>query len=161
MTMTTTKTCSHPFQIDGEPCGMCELLDTTPSGLRMYFFVMYNLSGIQKGIQAGHAALEYARKYGHQKQYQEFIDLDKTFILLDGGGSRDMVTRVQELFVHGIQHVIFNEPDLSNSISAIAFIVPEVIYNFDVDAYCEGDLRYSEENYTLFQYLRSFKLASN
>ena len=30
--------------------------------LRMYFFVPYNISPIQKSIQAGHAALEYAYK---------------------------------------------------------------------------------------------------
>ena len=33
--------------------------------LRMYFFTIYQLSGIQKGIQAGHAALEYARLFGN------------------------------------------------------------------------------------------------
>ncbi len=35
---------------------------------RMYFFVPYNISEIQKGIQAGHAALQYANLCGHTRK---------------------------------------------------------------------------------------------
>ena len=48
--------------------------------LRMYFFVPYNLSDIQKAIQAGHSALEYANKYGCTKIFNDFVIYWKTWI---------------------------------------------------------------------------------
>lgn len=122
---------------------------STPS--RMYFFVMYNLSGIQKGIQAGHCALEYARRYGNDDSYVEFIEEHKTFILLDGGGSNDMLTRVRELKELGIQFETFREPDLNNSLSAIAFLLREDDYD-DPDIYEVNPIK---------QYIKRFRLASN
>ncbi len=125
--------------------------------MRLYFFVMYNLSGIQKGIQAGHAALEYALEFGKTKQYKEFINKHKTFIVLDGGGSNDMLERELELEGYGIKYATFIEPDLNDSVSAIAFLVPESIYN--------KDIRGLEDVYTkdveFARYLKSFRLASN
>lgn len=130
----------------------------------MYFFVMYNLSGIQKGIQAGHAAVEYQLKHGKTKQYKEFANHHKTFILLDGGGSNDMLLREEELESMGIKFASFIEPDLNDSVSAIAFIVPERVYNcvdFEIDTWrLEGEeSRYI--NKTLYDYIKSFRLASN
>ena len=140
--------------------------------LRLYFFVMYNLSGIQKGIQAGHAALEYARFFGDTLEYQSFISKYKTFILLDGGGSIDMKAREKELKAFGIPFVSFLEPDLNLSLSAVAFLVDESIYGFketdeDVNLAqkyafcppCEGRERYKK--YVFYKYLKSFKLAAN
>jgi hypothetical protein len=126
------------------------------NGLRMYFFVMYNLSGIQKGIQAGHAAVEYSLTYGHIEQYKMFAAYHKTFILLDGGGSNDMIQRKTELWEFGINHTGFYEPDLNNSLSAIAFIVPETIYGAK-----DGDFNESSYQEKLRQYLKGFRLASN
>lgn len=136
------------------------------NGLRMYFFVMYNLSGIQKGIQAGHAALEYANSKGHTDQYKDFIENHKTFILLDGGGSKELVNdRVEELVEFEIPFDYFREPDLNDSISAIAFIVPETIYNYD---YSEVDYHSYAEMFVptpremaIYRWLKGFRLASN
>ena len=128
---------------------------TYNQGLRLYFFVMYNLSGIQKGIQAGHAAVEYGLKYGDTKLYKEFAKHHKTFILLDGGGSVDMLNREKELESHGVKFASFTEPDLNDSISAIAFIVPEKIYNLGEDDWVD----YTDSEYN--RYLKSFRLASN
>jgi hypothetical protein len=135
----------------------------TMEGLRMYFFVMYNLSGIQKGIQAGHAALEYYQKFGNIKKYQDFITNHKTFILLDGGGSNDMIERMKELDEMEVDYATFIEPDLNNSLSAIAFIVPEEIYGMD-----KAFIEYSEQNPNFMnfdtefaKYLKGFRLASN
>jgi hypothetical protein len=125
--------------------------------LRMYFFVMYNLSGIQKGIQAGHAAVEYGLKFGKTKTYKEFATHHKTFILLDGGGSEDMKFRMEELDCFGVQHTPFYEPDLNNSLSAIAFIVPKSVYGRDIVG-LDGDHSIDIE---YVRYLKSFKLASN
>ena len=130
----------------------------------MYFFVMYNLSGIQKGIQAGHAVVEYSRladKYRDYYAYFDFADNHKTFILLDGGGSVDMQSRLLELDDLSIPNATFYEPDLNNSLSAIAFILPEEIYGIDLaDPGIEGDEEYARR-YRIKQYISRFRLASN
>lgn len=118
----------------------------------MYFFVMYNLSGIQKGIQAGHAALEYVLKWGNQSpDVCEFIRDHKTFILLDGGTSSTMLQREQELAELSIPFASFQEPDLNYSTSAIAFIVHEEDYA-DEDIFGANPVK---------QYIKGFRLASN
>jgi hypothetical protein len=131
---------------------------TDGKGLRMYFFVMYNLSGIQKGIQAGHAALEFYREHGNIPEYQEFIDKHKTFILLDGGGSTDMMQRMRELDEFGVDYSTFVEPDLNYSLSAIAFIVPEEIYGKEFDP-ANPICRSINDMFAI--YLKKFRLASN
>jgi hypothetical protein len=117
---------------------------------------MYNLSGIQKGIQAGHAALEYANKFGHTEQYKDFIENHKTFILLDGGGSNDMIPLLAKLREFDVEFAKFYEPDLNGSLSAIAFLVPESIYGIDPTA-----IVYDTKDFVLSQFLKSFRLASN
>lgn len=131
----------------------------------MYFFVMGNISGRQQGIQCGHAAVEYSRhaRDGHPAaaDYNEFADNHKTFILLDGGSSGDMKNRARELSLFGIEYAAFFEPDLNDSLSAIAFILPEEIYAIDLaDPGVEGDLDY-ESRYAVKSYISKFRLASN
>ena len=55
--------------------------------LRMYGFTMYNLSEIQKGIQFGHTVVEYGLKHFKDKDYQDWANNHKTFIILNGGTS--------------------------------------------------------------------------
>lgn len=132
----------------------------------MYFFVMYNLSGIQKGIQAGHAAVEYSLRcaLGEKEfsDYLEFAKQHKTFILLDGGGSNDMQSRLLELDDLGIPNAPFYEPDLNHSLSAIAFILPEDVYGIDLnDSFAiEYDVDYARR-YDIKSYISKFRLASN
>lgn len=131
----------------------------------MYFFTMYNLSGIQKGIQAGHAAVEYSR-YARDgdpdyASYNEFADNHKTFILLDGGSSGDMKTRVSELRSMGIAYAAFFEPDLNYSMSAIAFILPEEIYNIDLSNPLGLWNPEYQANYNIKEYISKFRLSSN
>lgn len=100
---------------------------------RMYFFVHFSLSGIQKGIQAGHAAVEYARYFGDTEIFEYFAMYDKTFILLNGGTSnRHNIGTMEELFksLKPICNVAsFSEPDLNNSLTAMAFILDERVYD--------------------------------
>jgi len=113
--------------------------------LRMYFFVPYQLSGIQKAIQAGHAGLEYAHKYKNDKQFIDFIDNWKTWIILNGGttnnidvnnpGTLDYI--VYEILEHNgnlkneqINFSIFKEPDLNDALTAICFICDERVFNY-------------------------------
>ncbi len=132
--------------------------------LRMYHFVMYNLSGIQKGIQSYHAGVEYGNKYSNDDNYKKWANEDKTVIILDGGGSNDMIERMKELRELDVDYATFMEPDLNMSLSAIAFLVDESIYDFKSP---EGEMEILEEGteryrmYRVYQYLKSFRLAAN
>lgn len=134
--------------------------------MRMYFLTMYNLSGIQKGIQAGHAALEYAYEYAGTDDYQNFIRNHKTFIVLNGGTSGTMEEHRKTLLAMGIKHSIFREPDLNNSLSAIAFLVPENVYGMTeaeeaVRAYYQVSSPVDDKDLIFYQFIKPFKLASN
>lgn len=93
--------------------------------LRMYGIVPYNISEIQKGIQFGHAVVEYgqmAKRFGVpqtetrqssegstyrvtsyppegaeiEKAYEEWADYWKTFIILNGGTSNHSMNRYHD-----------------------------------------------------------------
>jgi hypothetical protein len=108
--------------------------------LRMYFFVPYNISPIQQAIQAGHAAIEYARKYGHTELFIQFAEKWKTWIILNGGttnsgrgldglvlGSLDQIG--DDLLANHIQFSYFQEPDLNDALTALCFIADERVFN--------------------------------
>lgn len=56
-----------------------------PLTYRMYGFVPYNISEIQKGIQYGHAVVEYSNAHAKDADYKQWSTVDKTFIILNGG----------------------------------------------------------------------------
>ena len=108
----------------------------------MYFFVPYNISEIQKGIQAGHVALEYAYDYGRTEEFQSFVKNDKTWIILNGGttcsrnlaleNSHDAGTLnqiVSSLVEHYIPHSVFYEPDLNYALTAVCFLADERVWD--------------------------------
>lgn len=110
--------------------------------LRMYFFVPYNIAPIQQAIQAGHAALEYAYKYGNSELFIDFINNWKTWIILNGGTTnikRDFEGIPQgslnqigdELLRNDIDFTYFEEPDLNNALTAVCFITDERVFNRD------------------------------
>lgn len=108
--------------------------------LRMYFFVPYNISEIQKGIQAGHAALEYAREYGNTKLFKEFANNHKTWIILNGGTTRQYnndkleIGTLDEINIQLSKYVPyarFYEPDLNNALTAVCFIADERVWDFE------------------------------
>jgi hypothetical protein len=115
---------------------------------RMYFIVPYNISEIQKGIQAGHAALEFAYEYKNDFETWEFIENHKTWIILNGGttnneyelGTGNAVGTlnqcVQDISNFNfenpnniIKYSVFQEPDLNNALTAICLIVDERVFN--------------------------------
>ena len=115
---------------------------------RMYFLVPYNISPIQQAIQAGHAALEYARKYKDDSEYVDFVDNYKTWIILNGGTTNKSIDRDSGL-PYGtlnkslyeledfnfenpdleIHFECFYEPDLNDALTAICLIVDERVFN--------------------------------
>jgi hypothetical protein len=114
--------------------------ENKPLELRMYFFVPYNISPIQQAIQAGHAALEYARKYSDTELFKEFVNNHKTWIILNGGttnAQRDFEGISQgtlnqlgdQLMDNQIELAWFHEPDLNDALTALCFIAEERVFN--------------------------------
>jgi hypothetical protein len=109
---------------------------------RMYFFVPYQLIGIQKGIQSGHSALEYALKYGRYNPDHliwEFIEKYKTWVILNGGTTNDgrdfdgfsigsLNQIADELGGNDIEYTCFYEPDLNRALTAVCFICDERVF---------------------------------
>lgn len=102
----------------------------------MYFFVPYNLSPIQQGIQAGHAALRFAIQ--HPEEAKDFVENHETWVILNGGttnsspdeehrGSLNVI--LDELTKAGVKRSYFEEPDLNNALSAVCFIADERVYD--------------------------------
>jgi hypothetical protein len=108
---------------------------------RMYFLVPYNISEIQKGIQAGHSALEYANKYKDDDDYIDFIENWKTWIILNGGTTNSVIDHniskakgtlnqyLDEINLNNIKYGMFFEPDLNNALTAICLVVDERVFN--------------------------------
>lgn len=113
---------------------------------RMYFLTDYHISGIQKGIQSGHAAVEYLYKFGIQYlmnlgdrknpvfiQLCEFCEKHKTFIVLNGGASTpNLVEKQKEFEDLGIPHMFFREPCLNNAMTAICYVADEQVWNTEL-----------------------------
>lgn len=113
--------------------------------LRMYGFVPYNISEIQKGIQFGHSVVEYGLEHGlGSDKYFEWAKNWKTFIILNGGTSNHSVNRYHEteeeylgsmetiletLKENNVMLATFFEPDLNDMLSGISFIIDERVFN--------------------------------
>lgn len=120
--------------------------------LRMYGFVPYNISEIQKGIQFGHTVVEYGLENSQTKEYLDWAKYNKTFIILNGGTSNHSIDRYREdavregwredvdyigsmetikktLEENFVKIATFYEPDLNDMLSGICFIVDERVFN--------------------------------
>ncbi len=112
--------------------------------LRMYGFVPYNISEIQKGIQFGHAVVEYGLENFHSTDYLDWAKYHKTFIILNGGTSNHSKNRyheTEEEYVGSMETILetlkennvtlgtFFEPDLNDMLSAVVFIIDEKVFN--------------------------------
>lgn len=117
--------------------------------LRMYGLVPYNISPIQQAIQFGHAVVEYGQKMKKlgehkqslNKQYDDWADNWKTFIILNGGTTNHKTSledglpfgtlnnHVLSLMDNGVDFSTFNEPDLGDQLTAVVFIVDERVFN--------------------------------
>jgi hypothetical protein len=119
-------------------------MENRPLELRMYFFVPYNISPIQKSIQCGHAALKYALSYGrfHDNHYiWDFICDYGTWIILDGGttnSTRDLsgtskgtLNQIGDsLRENDIEFSWFFEPDLNDALTSLCFLCDERVWDY-------------------------------
>jgi len=111
--------------------------------LRMYFFVPYNISPIQQGIQSGHALGRHCLKFGRNNPDHvvwDFLEKWETFIILNGGttnNDRDFesisvgsLNRIaDDLLDVDIEFAYMIEPDLNNALSAVSVILDERVFN--------------------------------
>ncbi len=155
----------------------------------MYGLVPYNLSPIQQGIQFGHAVVEYSLIYGRSEEYMRWSEVDKTFIILNGGTTNLHPKRPGTLNIHtrtleeaGVRVASFQEPDLGDQVTATAFLVDERVWDstlwpdyegeknpdgtlLDIWDYLEWRRKIDTDNYTadtviwLRSFLKTFKLA--
>jgi hypothetical protein len=107
----------------------------------MYGLVARSLSDMQKGIQFGHAVVEYelmSRTDSEIRQmYNQFAEFDKTFIILNGGSTnsnsfegRGTLQMYQQCLIErGVKTATFNEPDLNDAMTAIVFLVDERVWD--------------------------------
>jgi hypothetical protein len=153
---------------------------------RMYSIVLRHLSGIQKGIQHGHAKDMYEKKYGDFDEYKKWLNNDVTVVVLECHSCQQLRDAVDALEYGGVYHSIFQEPDLDNIPTAVSFLAPEDVWDFDnypnepFDVYVPGDLtpakiselkyaaqyaanemKYGVEIAFLKQFHRRYNLASN
>lgn len=137
---------------------------------RLYGFTLYQLSGIQAGIQFGHAAIEYSLMYGDTPEYKKWAINDKTFIVLDGGSTSTMADILTQLQEWSIPYATFEEPDLGFVRTAIVFLVDEYVWNSkkypdpDPDYYRLMPLDTDSDEFKAYQlrtFLKQFRLKSN
>ncbi len=110
---------------------------------RMYSLVIYQLSGIQAGIQSAHSNIEYSLEYGNDSDYIDWAKNHKTVILLNGGTSNNgkesyygydsskgtMENHLQTLRNIGVKVSPFYEPDLNYCLTSMSFVVDERVFN--------------------------------
>jgi hypothetical protein len=117
--------------------------------VRLYSLVMYNISGIQAGIQSKHSGIELAMAHAgddvEDTDFLEWAKLHKTVILKNGGTSNNgkesyydyaprkgsMEIHLETLLEMGIKAIPFYEPDLNYSMTSIDFIVDHRVYRKD------------------------------
>jgi hypothetical protein len=106
---------------------------------RMFGMVPYNISEIQKGIQFGHAVVEYGIKYGDTDIYKLWSNKWKTFVILNGGTTNTNFANLGTLNKNYIDLIKltdadfrisnFFEPDLGNQLTAFVFIIDERVFD--------------------------------
>ena len=104
---------------------------------RMYTLALYQLSGIQCGIQSGHSWIEYgrmARQLATMKDselwenYKDWEQNWKTVMVMNGGSSAALKESINFLESIGVQLAEFREPDLYDQVTAVSFIADERIF---------------------------------
>lgn len=150
-----------------------EELEEKQLELRAYFFVPYNISDMQKGIQGIHTAFRYGRKFGEDETFKNFVDNCETVVMLNGGTTNDerdfegfvigALNQIGDQLVdNGIPFTYFIEPDLNHALTALCFIADERVFNrkdypefldyiFDVKMYPDARGEMPEENYIMLK----------
>ena len=100
--------------------------------LRCYTFTLYQLSPIQQGIQAGHAAVELVNGHQHDELVTEWASKWKTMVCLNGGDYQDLTDFIFIFLVrteNTLPWCFFKEDaSFGNLITSVAMIIPARIF---------------------------------
>ena len=107
--------------------------------LRLYTWTLYQLSSIQQGIQAGHAAIELAMKTNRERGenpeawqfYCHWGETWKTMICLNGGDLNELV-ELRNFFATAENSLpwaeFYEDSSLGGCLTSIAMIIPDRIF---------------------------------
>jgi hypothetical protein len=97
--------------------------------MKMYVFVLRQLSHRDQGIQACHAVCELIRKYRDcSNMLDEWLHDHKTLVYLNGGGPKDLIDIFNSIpSIYPTAY--FTEPDLNGMVTAVAALVPAFVPN--------------------------------
>lgn len=98
---------------------------------RMYSIVLKQLDGIHSGVQTAHGVCEYIRKHWGDKDLQQWMDTDKTLIILNGGSTSNMEYIMKEFERANVKFETFEEEDLGNLTTSICVLADERIWDRD------------------------------
>jgi len=96
---------------------------------RMYSLVLRQLNPIQKGVQSAHSIVEYTQKFHKLTEYIQWVNVDKTIIMLDGGTYQEMKECRDTLADNGVPYAAFYEQDLGNLITSISFLMEDKVWD--------------------------------
>lgn len=137
----------------------------------MYGLVPYNISDIQKGIQFGHAVVEFSNQHFDSDEYQQWSKFDKTFVILNGGTTNNNPDKLGTLnkhleflqdFRHDFRNLNFNveyfkEEDLGNQLTAVVFLLDERFWDKSYPDAVANFSQYTDEELAVF--LKKFNVA--
>lgn len=113
---------------------------------RMYSLVLRQLSPIQKGVQSAHSIVEYIKKFHKSSEYIQWVNVDKTIIILDGGTFKEMRECRETLENLGVPYAVFYEEDLGNLVTSISFLVEDKVWDHKSYPSFEEELDDESEN---------------
>lgn len=96
---------------------------------RMYSLVLRQLSPIQKGVQSSHSIVEYIKRFYKSSEYIQWVNVDKTIIMLDGGTYPEMQECRNTLAELGVPYAAFYEEDLGRIVTSISFLVEDKVWD--------------------------------
>src|SRR4051812_24713914 len=97
---------------------------------RMYSIVLRHLSGIQKGIQHGHAKDMYEKDFSQFAEYKQWLNNDVTVVVLECHSCQQLRDAIGLLEYNGVYYSVFTEPDLDNIPTAVSFLAEEEVWDF-------------------------------
>lgn len=98
-------------------------------GYKMYSIVLRHLDGQNKGVQTTHCVCEYIRNHWNDEDLQQWLNIDKTLVMLSGGTSLNMSTIIQVFVEHGIKFETFEEEDLGDITTSICVLADEKVWD--------------------------------
>lgn len=96
---------------------------------KMYSIVLRQLDGINNGVQTAHGVCEYVRKHWKDKDLQQWLNEDKTLVVLNGGTVNDMNEIKAKFDQEGIKYETFEEEDLANLTTSICLLADERVWD--------------------------------